>query len=484
MSNSGGGPSYRKHTSRIRHLDAARAAQLVKLFARPVIVNDPSAGYDSRDPVTQASQGWLTLERAAAHGSSGPTVVGHYSTHLYLHEVIRMPLSVAWELSQHRGHLYLDKLEDITDSVAEELSKHVGGGLSLNNLRSLTVPAAQSLGRHAGELSLSRISSLGAEQALGLAQHTNELYLWGIKQLSSVAAAGLSQHRGDLMLDGLVSLSGRIAAHLTHHRGRLHLHAIAGLSDAVADAFGRREGFLCLKHLETLPASHARLIATHKGPLFLGSLELDDAAAKFLGQHEGSLSLTVQDEISTAALEGLLQHGGPLTLAGLETIDERRAHALANQRVLQGLAGLSALFLDDVEALPPRVAAVLATHRAGGLSLKRLWQLPEETAQELIRHPMLCLDGVSSMSDGVAKILGRYEGATLSLKGLKSISPLALSKLRDNPAIELPRRFYTASRNGTDRPSTAQAEPPRPDKLETIRIIQQIARHGEQMLKK
>jgi hypothetical protein len=25
---------------------------------------------------------------------------------------------------------------------------------------------------------------------------------------------------------------------------------------------------------------------------------------------------------------------------------------------------------------------------------------------------------------------------------------------------------------------------PRPDKLETIRIIQQIARHGEQMLKK
>ena len=463
MSNASGGPSYRKHTSRIRHLDAARAAQLVKLFARPVIVNEHGAAYDSRDPVTQAAQGWLTLERAATHAPAGPTVVGHYSTHLYLHEVIRMPLSVAWELSQHRGHLYLDKLEDITDSVAEELGKHVGGGLSLNNLRSLSVPAAQSLGRHAGELSFNRLSSLGADQALGLAHHTNELYLWGIKQLSAVAAAGLSQHRGDLMLDGLVSLSGRIAAHLAYHRGRLHLHAIAGLSDAVAEAFGRREGFLCLKHLETLTASHARLLATHKGPLFLGNVALDDSAAEFLGQHEGSLSLTVQDDISIPGLE---------------------AHALANQPTRQGIAGLSALFLDSVEEMCPRIAGILATHRAGGLSLKGLWELTEDTAQELVRHPMLCLDGVGSISDDVAKILGRYEGATLSLKGLRTVSVSGLSKLRDNPAIELPRRFYTPDTPGTDRLSTAPAEAARPDKLETIRIIQQIARHGEQMLKK
>ena len=34
------------------------------------------------------------------------------------------------------------------------------------------------------------------------------------------------------------------------------------------------------------PASHARLLATHKGPLFLGNVELDDSASEFLGQHE------------------------------------------------------------------------------------------------------------------------------------------------------------------------------------------------------
>jgi hypothetical protein len=94
------------------------------------------------------------------------------------------------------------------------------------------------------------------------------------------------------------------------------------------------------------------------------------------------------------------------------------------------------------------------------------------------------LDGVSSISDGVAKILSRYEGATLSLKGLKTVSTSAISKLRENPAIELPRWFYGAGTLGTDRQSTALAEPTKPSQLETIRIIQQIARHGEQMLKK
>ena len=170
-------------------------------------------------------------------------------------------------------------------------------------------------------------------------------------------------------------------------------------------------------------------------------------------------------------------------LAGLTTISERQARVLAAQTNWHGVAGLSGLFLDDIKCITPRVAAILATHQAGGLSLKRLSELTEDTARELVRHPILCLDGISSISDGVAKILGRYEGATLSLKGLRTVSALSLSKLRDNPAIELPRWFYGTETFGTDRQSTAPAEPPKPDKLETIRIIQQIAGQGEQMLK-
>ena len=90
---------------------------------------------------------------------------------------------------------------------------------------------------------------------------------------------------------------------------------------------------------------------------------------------------------------------------------------------------------------------------------------------------------MSSLSDSVAKILSRYEGATLSLKGLRTLSASNLSKLRDNPAIELPRWFYGTENLSPDRASTALAEPPKLGPLETIRIIQQIAGQCEQMLK-
>ena len=256
------------------------------------------------------------------------------------------------------------------------------------------------------------------------------------------------------------------------------------MSDAVAEAFGRRQGFLCLQGVERLSPLQAQLLAGHKGPLLFHRLAVDDDVAASLSRHEGSLALNVGNGITLPQLKLLVQHIGQIVLAGLVTINERQARVIAAQTNWHGIKGLSGLFLDDIKCITPPVAAILATHQAGGLSLKGLSELTEDTAQELLQHPILCLDGVSSVSDGVAKILSRYDGATLSLKGLKSISPLGFSKLRDNPAIEMPRRFYATKNLVTDRPCTSPAEPPRPDKLETIRIIQQIARHGEQMLKK
>jgi hypothetical protein len=483
MSSSIGDSSFRPQTGEIRHLDAAQARQLVGLFERPLVSDQLGLAYDASDSLTEATKGELTIQPAADHGQSA-AVIGHYSTHLYLHELLRLPLSVARELTQHRGHLYLDKLVAVTDAVAEELAKHVGGGLSLNNLRQLSVPSAWALGRHAGELSLNRLASLDANAALGLAQHECQLYLGGLGRLSPVAAAALSQHRGDLFLEGLKELPGRVAAHLARHRGKLHVHGIAGLSDAVTEAFGGRQGFLCLQGVERLTPVQAQMLASHKGPLLFHRLAVDDAVAAGLARHEGSLSVNVGNGITLQQLELLVQHVGQIVLAGLTTIKERQARVLAAQTNWHGVVGLSGLFLDDVSCITPPVAAILATHQAGGLSLKGLSELTEDTARELVRHPILCLDGVSSISDGVAKILSRYEGATLSLKGLKTVSTSAISTLRENPAIELPRWFYGAGTLGTDRQSTALAEPTKPSQLETIRIIQQIARHGEQMLKK
>ncbi len=227
----------------------------------------------------------------------------------------------------------------------------------------------------------------------------------------------------------------------------------------------------------------AQLLASHKGPLLFHRLELDDSVAASLGRHEGSLSINVGNGVTLPQLELLVQHIGQIVLAGLTTINERQARILATQTTWHGVAGMSGLFLDDVTRISPPVAAILATHQAGGLSLKRLSALTEDLARDLVRHPILCLDGVSSLSDGAAKTLSRYEGATLSLKGLKMISPSAIATLRDNPAIELPQWCYGTGALGPDHRSTATAGPPKPDASETIRIIQQIAGQGEQMLK-
>ena len=93
--------SLRSQTGRIRQLDPVRAEKLVARFARPVLGSDPALGYDREDPVSKTSCGWLTLHPAAGRDSR-PDAVGHYATHLYLHELLRLPLSVARQLARHR----------------------------------------------------------------------------------------------------------------------------------------------------------------------------------------------------------------------------------------------------------------------------------------------------------------------------------------------------------------------------------------------
>jgi hypothetical protein len=58
-----------------------------------------------------------------------------------------------------------------------------------------------------------------------------------------------------------------------------------------------------------------------------------------------------------------------------------------------------------------------------------------------VRHPLLALDRVETLTDRVASILAAHAGVTLSLRGLRTVSPTALAKLRGTPSIELPRRL-------------------------------------------
>lgn len=475
------GTKLRDHTAAIRHLDATRARRLVALFTRPAVLAEDGIASDDRDPATAETWGQITLDQPPARHASA-AVVGHYRTHLYLHELLRLPLSVARELARHRGHLYLDKLESITDAVAAELATHRGGGLSLNNLRRLSAAAARSLGRHGGELSLNRLRTLEPEAALGLAAHEYELSLGGLGHLSTAAAAALSQHRGDLFLDGLADLPAQVACHLARHRGKLHVHGVASLSDAAAEAFGGRQGYLCLQGVRRLSGMQALLLCRHKGPLLFDALELDDVVAACLGRHEGSLAFNARHGITSSQLESLVQHVGQLVLTGLTALDERQAAALAAQANWRGVPGLSGLFLDHVTHVTPTQAKILATHRAGGLSLNGLTCLAEDTARELVRHPLLCLDGVTGVSDRVAAILADHSGATLSLKGLRDVGAAALVRLQRNPGIELPRRLRESSAPRAGRLSQAPAGTAPPRCPEMLAAIRQIAARGEEAL--
>jgi hypothetical protein len=184
------------------------------------------------------------------------------------------------------------------------------------------------------------------------------------------------------------------------------------------------------------------------GPLHLYGVDVTDAVAECLGGHTGALMIRVTDDIPPHRLAALVQHCGPLALNRLQTLDERRATMLAAQPLHRGVAGLAGLFLDDVERITPAVAAILAGHRAGELSLRGLKVLTEDVARELVHHPLLALDGVTGVSDRVAAILATHQGASLALRGLQQASAAALARLRENPGIDLPRRLVEGSDGG------------------------------------
>jgi hypothetical protein len=328
----------------------------------------------------------------------------------------------------------------LTDAAAAELGRHVGGGLSLNNLRRLSVTQAWELGRHEHELSLERIRRLGLGQARGLAQHANELHLGGLEQLRPREAAALARHRGDLLIGGLRHLPGRTAAHLARHRGKLHFHDLERLGTPAARSLATREGYLCLKNVRTLTPAQAKLLSRHVGVLLLSNLAVDERIAECLGHHAGSLLVPLDDASSQLTLAALLRHRGPVQLNGLKTIDVARAHLLAGQCRPNGIGGLDGLFLPHVKQLTAPVAAILATHRGGGLSLGGIELLTEAVARQLVRHPLLELDGVKSVTDRVAAILATHDGGVRSLRGLESASGHGLALLRDNPDVILPPR--------------------------------------------
>lgn len=253
------------------------------------------------------------------------------------------------------------------------------------------------------------------------------------------AAASLSRHQGDLLLGGVVEFAGPVARHLANHGGKLHLHGLVVLGNETTTALGQRSGFLGLKGLQRLSVRQAAALARHRGELQLPTLAVDDAIVECLGRHLGALLIRLPHDVRLHRLGVLVGHQGPLEIGGFRKLDEPRARVRAAQRGPAGRSGLSCLFIDDVAAITPAVAAILATHTAGSLALPCPADIDEDSAREIVKHPLLALDRLRRVSDRVADILATHAGVTLSLRGLWDASPRALARLRQTPSIELDR---------------------------------------------
>jgi hypothetical protein len=162
--------------------------------------------------------------------------------------------------------------------------------------------------------------------------------------------------------------------------------------------------------VRTLTPAQAELLARHVGVLLLSNLAVDERIAACLGTHAGSLLVPLDDASSHLTLAAILRHRGPVHLDGLKTIDVARAGLLAGQCRANGVGGLDGLFLPHVKQLTAPAAAILATHRGGGLSLGGIELLTEAVAGQLVRHPLLELDGLKSVTDRVAAILATHDG--------------------------------------------------------------------------
>ena len=227
-------------------------------------------------------------------------------------------------------------------------------------------------------------------------------------------------------------------------KGYIYLNALESLSPGAAAELARHREFLTIGTLRTLSPETAEALAPFAGRLNLDGIEeLSDAAAAGLGRCRAvSLSLPRLATVSTRGQDSLATAFAALGLPALRTLTSGplAERLVAARQVPAGLVEVSAdaaralaklpgnIRLDNLQALTPEVAAILADRPRGGLSLCGLRTLTPDVATALVRTPgPLVLDGVETVSDDVAEILAARAGG-LSLTGLRDVPQPALLK--------------------------------------------------------
>ncbi len=111
-----------------------------------------------------------------------------------------------------------------------------------------------------------------------------------------------------------------------------------------------------------------------------------------------------------------------------------------------GGRGFSLTFSDEPFAGHDAELRWLRSDPAGHVHFHRVSLLTNEAAEASIRGlSCLFIDGVASVSSAVAAILATHAGGTLSLRGPKEASPRAIAVLKATPSVELAATLFGSS---------------------------------------
>jgi hypothetical protein len=165
-------------------------------------------------------------------------ILAGFPSYLNLKGLKTLTDKAARALLPHESGLYLNGLQKITDSLASILSNYQGYDLRLEGIKKISDSAARTLAKLKNSLSLG-LTELSDKQAGLLAKHFSDnsgnLSLQKLKTLSGPAARSLGKHKGGCLdLDGIVELSDEAVFGLVQSDA-LSLNGLRKISDTALE---------------------------------------------------------------------------------------------------------------------------------------------------------------------------------------------------------------------------------------------------------
>lgn len=262
-----------------------------------------------------------------------------------------------------------------------------------------------------------------------------------VTSLSPEVAAALTPYPEDLDLYRIKAVPDETAKLLAQHKGKLFMRNLVELTNTALAAkliasVDEAGSLPCLQSLRVISDDVERLFARQNGRLVMPALTALSTAELAARLSEGAEGLQLRElrSVSPAAAEALAQTAGLLSLPMLEVLESRALAAKLNFHI-NGNAGRVALISPEVADLC--VEAANAT-QGGFLSLPLTTMSPEVAAILARSNGELILDDLENLTVPVARALATHAGE-LSL-GVTDLSPEAALELRPHThSLCLPR---------------------------------------------